>query len=171
MRLKKSPPWITYYNEINELFCKDPDINVVYDEDKNEIKLYVEKERKATSLELKLPSVKKFGNVELKITVVPGNNREQSSVEKTPFEIIFEGNPAVSYIERTTGIFQALYIVFENEVVQYFDDNIGDINGLQSTLYQDIARRIFPDADAYFCTDVGLSGKEMIEALLDCADE
>ena len=37
------------------------------------------------------------------------------------------------------------YVVFEKEVVQYWNDNLGDINGLRSTLYQDLAKEIFAD--------------------------
>lgn len=48
------------------------------------------------------------------------------------------------------------YVVFEKEVVQYWNDNLADYNGLTSTLYQDLAKEIFEDANldgVYFCTD------------------
>jgi len=45
------------------------------------------------------------------------------------------------------------YVLFKNKVVQYFIDNIGDYNGMKSTLYEDIARDIFEDVDGvFFCT-------------------
>ena len=50
--------------------------------------------------------------------------------------------------------FQANYVVFENKVVQFFNDDLSDIHGNKSTLYQEIAKDIFGDCDnIYFCTD------------------
>lgn len=49
------------------------------------------------------------------------------------------------------------YVVFKNCVVQFFNDNLNDIYGNISTLYQDIAREIFADAEwegVFYCTDV-----------------
>ena len=40
-RLKISPPWVTFVNKINALFSNDPDIGIVYDNDKRKVKLYV----------------------------------------------------------------------------------------------------------------------------------
>ena len=46
------------------------------------------------------------------------------------------------------------YVVFKKEVVQYFNDSLGDIHGVCSTLMQDIAKDIFEDTEGvYFCTD------------------
>ena len=46
-------------------------------------------------------------------------------------------------------------MVFQNKVVQYFSDNMQDINGFTSTLYQEIAKELFGvDGGLYFCTDL-----------------
>jgi len=171
-KLKKSPPWQTYYDELTALFGEDPDIQILYDEDKQEIKMYVDNADKADALAALLPSVQEFGNVKLKVNIVPGNARFGVDDTKPPFEVAFAGNPVVSFIEKTAGIFEATYVVFVNEVVQYFDDNIGDIHGMQSTLYQDIAKRIFPDAKGvFFCTDLpGMPVDELL-GLLDCIED
>ena len=39
------------------------------------------------------------------------------------------------------------YVVFKNRVVQYWSDNLGDINGNTSTLYENIARDVFGETD------------------------
>lgn len=77
------------------------------------------------------------------------------------YKAAFAGNPIVSYIETVDGFGNPLnYIVFEKEVVQYFNDNLGDIHGIESTLYQDLAEEVFDEHDSiFFCTDIedGLS--------------
>jgi hypothetical protein len=43
--------------------------------------------------------------------------------------------------------------VFEKKVVQFFNDQLDDINGNKSTLYQDIAKDVFEKHEGvYFCT-------------------
>ena len=72
------------------------------------------------------------------------------------FRKAFEGNPAFSYAVTVGGISSNdfNYVVFKNKVVQYWNDNLGDINGNESTLYQEIAKDIFEDCTGiYFCTD------------------
>lgn len=150
--LKLSSPWVIYYHEIKALFEQDPDINIFYDEDANEIKLFVKKASKAEALMQLLPAEKTFGNVTLKVTVVPANDGETSNVDL--IAAAFDGNPILSYIHSVHTLFDINYVVFRNEVVQYFSDNIGDVNGMCSTLYQDIAKDVFDECEGvYFCTD------------------
>ena len=71
--MKLSSPWVEFYREIEALFAQDDEVKVVYEEEKNEVKLYVENARKADALAQLLPTEKTFGNVVLKITVIPAN--------------------------------------------------------------------------------------------------
>lgn len=153
--VKLSPPWSVFYNQIEAMFGKDPDIKIVYDEDNLIIKLYVNNEKKSTALCQLLPNTKVFGNVTLKIEVIPAN--ENGVNLKSLFQNAFEGNPVFSYIEAVEGVFTnpINYVVFKKEVVQYFNDDLGDVHGVCSTLYQEIAKDIFGDKDSvFFCTDV-----------------
>ena len=154
-RLNLSAPWVQYYHELSAMFKNDHDIKILYDEDKDNIKMYVADAAKAAALEELLPKEKTFGNVIIKITIIPGNKigADASNI----FETAFNGNPALCYTYRVDGIFTnpIIYVVFENAVVQYFTDDLGDINGVRSTLYQDIAKEIFVPMDGvYYCTDV-----------------
>lgn len=161
-RINLSAPWVEYYHKVNELFRRDPDIHVVYDEGDQHLKLYVDDQRKAVALAKFLPDRKRFGNVSLKIGIFPSNGEFDTELlsEADPMILIqnlFNGNSVVSYIHKATGMFglNALYVVFINRVVQYFSDDLSDINGLHSTLYQDIAKDILNvDAGIYFNTDV-----------------
>ena len=60
VRLKLSPPWVTYINKIKALFGEDPDINIQYDNFSRRIKLFVNDPEKASCLFTLLPVNKKF---------------------------------------------------------------------------------------------------------------
>ena len=153
---KLSAPWITFYHEIEAMFGEDPEIKIVYDEDNQEVKLYVDNPEKAEALTQILPAERVFGNVVLKITVIPANKLKDE--ELSVFEKALKGNPVLSYVKKIGGtifVYPASYVVFKNKVVQFFNDELGDVNGYCSTLYQEIANDIFVNRDGvYFCTDI-----------------
>lgn len=156
-KISLSPPWIIYYKELNAFFENDPDVKVLFDEEKNEIKLYVSDAEKAKALSELLPMVKKYEEVELKIAIIPANGAafgfKSSSVDS--IKAALKNNPIVDKIETVSGLFgyDLHYVLFKKEVVQYFTDNIGDYNGFCSTLYENIARDIFEDTiGVFFCT-------------------
>ena len=155
-QIKLSAPWEIYYKELSALFAKDDEVHVIYDRELNEVKLYVEAGKKAEALALILPSEKRYGAVQLKVTVVPANGAKMEGAEGDLYQAAFEGNGALSYIHTVHGILtnDLTYVVFKPEIVQYFTDDLGDINGFCSTLYQDIARDVFEDQEGvFFCTD------------------
>ena len=142
--LNLSSPWEIYYKEICAMFGKDEDIKIVFDNDKYVIKLYVTGTDKANALTKLLPVEKSFGNVTVKTTVIPANNEVLTDEEL--YNMAFDGNPVFDFAVhgRGTGIVSDnTYVVFKKEVVQYFNDSLNDINGLCSTLYQEIAKDIF----------------------------
>ena len=160
-RLKISPPWVTFVNKINALFSNDPDIDIVYDNDERKVKLYVANAEKAAALVMLLPSSKMFGNVYLGIAVIPGNNfavLPLNVATEDLFNMAFDRNPVFAFTKSITGIFSntLTYVVFKNRVVQFFNDNLNDIYGNISTLYQEIASDIFADKaeGVCFCTDI-----------------
>ena len=157
-KLKLSSPWMSYYHKLQAMFKDDPEIKLDFDEDNIEVKMYVDNEDKADALQKLLPAEKVFGSVVMRITVVPANVGESKA---HLFETAFSGNPAFSFIISVEDVFTnpVNYVVFKKEVVQYFNDNLGDYHGNCSTLYQDIALEIFGDMDGiFFCTDVGREG-------------
>ena len=152
-KFKLSPPWVTYVKELRALFEEDPAIKIDYDEDKNEVKLYVEGQEKADAISQILPAEKYFGNVPLYITVVPANAALASKA--SVIKKAFDGNPCLKDVFVVSkGVYTGMaYVVFENKVVQFFNDNLSDINGNMSTLYEDIARDILVNTDRiFFCT-------------------
>ena len=159
-------PWVNFYYEINAFFNEDPDVRVVYEEDENIIDIYVDNAAKAAALTDLLPVEKEFGAITVKINVIPANKLKLSelyklSAEETQKSQLFmdalENNTHVAEIVPVIGIFNnpITYVVFKKEVIQFFNDSLGDLHGVCSTLMQNIANDIFENREGiYFCTDV-----------------
>lgn len=152
-KVSVSSPWISEARKIYALFNEDPDINILYDDDACEVKLYVNGSEKADAIAKILPTEKEFGNVTLKITVIPSNT------EESPIDIFrkaFAGNPicAEIIVDDNPMSVGMSHVVFENRVVQYFNDCLNDPYGLESTLFEDIARDVFVETNGvYFNTE------------------
>ena len=153
--VKLSPPWAEFYQEINALFGDDPAINVSYDEEQYVVTLRVEDQNKADALEALLPKERTFGNVTVRVHVIPANCGQSSRLSL--FHRAFEGNPAFAHaisVPSSGAAFGAEYILFRKKVVQYFMDDLSDPNGVRSTLYQDIAADVFgADPGVFFSTE------------------
>lgn len=164
--IKKSAPWVTYYREVNELFKKDKEVFVVFDEENVELKIYVKDQIKASAIQYLMPTEKEFGNVVIKIDVIPANGKELREVSTSNIVTIacdaFRDNDAVYMVTDVRAVFDLVYVIFRKEVVQFFDDNIGDINGNCSTLYEVIARNVFKDIGIKYCTDCGKENRTWI---------
>ena len=170
IRMKLAPPWVTYVNELTVLFGCDDQINIVYDNDKREVKLYIEDAQKAAAIDYLLPDVVTYGNVSLDVTVYPANGiyelPENPNLELV-FNMAFADNSVLAYTRTISGLFNnsITYVVFKHEVVQFFNDNLNDIFGNVSTLYQEIAKDVFDDEvlnGIYFCTDVKREEAELL---------
>lgn len=155
-----SSPWVILYDEIKAMFAQDKDVNVVYDEGKNVIALYVEDSDKADALGTLLNQTRYFGNVKVEVIVVPADEKAlKGKSKKVILENAFKDNPIFAYaVEYDTVFGHFTFGVFRNEVCQYYCDNMFDLHGFKSTVYEDIARDIFnPDIismDLHFCTDL-----------------
>lgn len=161
-QVKLSPPWAIYYEKVKALFEKDKLVRVYFNENEKNLSLLVEDKRKAEALEFLLPSTIEFGNVTLNISVIPSNNATGHSIcvsryeMNQLFEIAFCENEAFKYAETISGITSnpITFVVFEKSVVQYYNDDLSDIHGVCSTLYQELAKEVFVDLDGvYFNTD------------------
>lgn len=160
--LKLSPPWNTFVSELKALFGEDPDIKIVYDEDAYEVKLYVEDEAKAEALTQLIPEQRIYGNVALKVTIVPANSQDENGADLV--EAAFKGNPVLKEVLRLKTPFGEYdYAIFRKEVVQFYNDDLTDPHGNESTLFEDIARDVFGDTGVFFCTDSEKAGKPLGE--------
>lgn len=152
--LSVSSPWITYWQEIKALFGEDPDIKLDYDELKNIITMRVTNQDKADALTELLPAEVKFGNVVLQTVIIPANTGKPNKAEL--IERALRGNPNFSQIihiaDAYTNPFH--YVMFAGKVAQYWGDNLGDPHGNVSTLYQELAKKIFGEGEGiFYCTE------------------
>lgn len=174
VRLKISPPWVTYINKVQALFDGDPQIacNVKWNAPNPAITLACNNGDKVAALLQILPTEVKFGNIVLKVNVdgIPSNRAFVN--KKELFEVAFEKNPAFAYAVAPANDgynwFDMVYVVFKNYVVQFFNDNLNDCHGVISTLYQNIAEEVLTGESVqgvYFNTDVerGKLGKPLGE--------
>lgn len=154
--VKLSPPWDEYARKIAELFLQDEEIHVEYAEKENKLTIWVDNTDKYEALTKILPAEKDFGGHILSIEIVPANVKEEEKDSRYYLKKLFRGNEAVSEIVDTKiGAASITYIQFEKEVIQFWNDNLGDLHGIKSTLMEDIARDIFGETvNVFFGTDV-----------------
>lgn len=156
--LRILPPWSTFINKIKELFKADPQIivNTDFNSEHPSISLATNNPDKASALLKLLPEEKVFGSVTLKINVdcYTFSNKAFTNMKEL-FKTAFYGNPVlVNIIESDSWYAPFTYVVFKNEVVQFYNDNLNDPDGYSSTLYQDIASEVFNDLNGVaYCTD------------------
>lgn len=153
-KIKLAAPWITYANQIEAMFKEDKDINFSFDDGKEKIiTLRVVGAEKADAIAQLLPAEMTFGNISLKIKVIPANKLGNKTIDL--FRKAFEGNPAVSEITSAESLWGTLnFIMFKPKVVQYYNDSMFDINGIKTTIYQDLAEKIFGNITGiYYCTE------------------
>ena len=144
-------PWINYYKMVNALFEKDPEVTVSFDNESYELAILVNNDIKADAIRKLFPEEKEFGNVVVKINVVP-SNEEESAIDL--YRRAFAGNPAVVDITGA-GPLGNNFVIFAKEVVQYYNDSLTDAYGYRSTLYEIIADELFGLKDnIYFSTEV-----------------
>lgn len=172
--LKLSSPWVEHYRKIDAMFKNDDAVNVVFDEADMEVRLYVEGgTSKAEAIEALLANPVEFGNVTLNITVIPANE----SVYKVDFKAsknpsctvlheAFRGNTAWTGIDECKlGPSVFTYVMFQKEVVQYFNDSLNHPEGICSTLYQEIAKDIFKSLDGvFYCTETYEVPQSVVES-------
>jgi hypothetical protein len=146
-------PWVTFASEVEALFEGDDDVAVEVSDDAKAIDIYVDGDAKADALTKLLPSEKAFGNVTVKISVIPSN--EQLTVGQLVKNAFF-GNDIVSTIEIAGPVADApfTFVVFEPGIIQFADDNLASPYGCKTILAEDVAREIFDVPGVFFSTDI-----------------
>lgn len=163
-RLNMLSPWMVYYHQVVAFFEKDNEINVVWDDsgETDVLKIYVNNPAKAEALSQLLPNEKNFGVVTVGIDIIPSNTVTafQTSINFKNVEDVlqtaFKGNESLDFIKTVEGLFSnpITYVVFKKEVIQYFNDSLGDAFGQCSTLSEMIARDIFIEREGiFYCTN------------------
>lgn len=154
-KAKLSPPWMTYVKKLEMLFGRDPDIEITFigAADNPKVNLLVKEDKKAHALTQILPTAVSFGDVALNIAVIPANGVTENYAKL--FKEAFANNPVLKDVLIVdTPNFHMSYVIFQKQVVQFFNDNLGEPHGYSSMLFEDIARQVFRDGmGVSFCTD------------------
>lgn len=161
LKLTIEAPWQTFCKELKALFERDKDIIVsdIYEPDDGMdtdygVAIQVMRHDKFVALDRLLPRMKEFGNVTLGIDLFDEENAEVDTAGL--LKTLFDGNPIVDSIKTRTDPAGCdwNYVLFRPEVIQFFDDDLGDYNGNWNGLAEDIARDVFAEngRGVYFCT-------------------
>ena len=147
-KMKLVAPWINFYHEVAALFKGDPDIKVQFDQEEYELKLFVDDHRKAEALEYILPQERIFGNVTVKVTVIP-NNKPITDISDA-IKLAFYQNPRFNFVQSVDTPFGVMnYAVFRPDTVQYYNDDIGDIDGKRTTTIEQVAKEVLTLGDSW----------------------
>ena len=149
------PPWNEYVIKIKALFEMDHEIQIRYDQDDVILYLFVDNSDKYEALINLLPEEVDFGGQKLTIKIIPANGEKNV---RQYMKTLFKENPVVHKIEDVAGPLSnpMTFIEFNKQIVQYYNDNIGDLHGNRTTVLEEIAREVFENKDGvFFCTDNG----------------
>lgn len=152
-KVKMSAPWVVYAHQVEAMFKEDPDVMVEYNDAEKVLTLRVNGEDKADAIARLLGEEKEFGNVKMLIRVIPANDLNSEKMDL--FRRAFSGNPAVSGFASIDTMWGTVnFVVFKPKVVQYYSDELYDLNGITTTIYQDLAKEIFGfNEGVFFSTD------------------
>ena len=169
--MRLAAPWYTYQKKVKALFDLDADIevgDVRQDEDGNyAFEILVHNSAKFIALDRVMPKIVGFDNVMLKINIVDVEDDSTLAAIEL-YKTIFENNPIVKDVRDIRDDMGMLhgYVRFQPEVLQFFNDDLSDFNGLWSGLAQEIAKEVFTNQNVHFCTaDLRENGNAVCEPL------
>lgn len=164
-KLQLFPPIVSYTNAIRELFKRDPEITMQWSDETATLTMLVDNPEKASALTNYLPDIKKIGRQEVKINIIPSNGLAGAPV--TEIDKVFAGNPIYNFSKKfPIDAFgnPIHYVVFNKEVIQYYENDLGDIYGMRSVLAEDLAREVLENTEGiYFCTDKDMKFKDDLD--------
>ena len=158
-KTKISAPWETYVKKLKVLFELDPDIVVRDLEDNSgvlELEIDVTDPSKYDALVHLLPATKQFGNVTMIININEMCDNDDPDYADY-IAMLFRGNRRVKCINHAKDLAgdPLSFVMFQPEVIQFYNDEMLDYNGYWSGLAQDIAKEVFEEAfdhSVFFCT-------------------
>lgn len=153
-----APPWINHVRKIALLFANDEEFDIDYDNETHTADIYVDNAVKAAAIDRLLRHEVEFGNVVLKVNVIPNNDEETIVMA---LRRAFEGNPALVSVEERDYP-ESIHAIFAPDVVQYVSDDLSSYFGITSTLYEELARDVFDLPDGTFCNTMPIDGSVVI---------
>lgn len=150
---KMSPPWEIHARMIRELLRDDRAVDsVTYDDESKVIRVMVNGNDKADSLQRRLVSHLEFGNVKVDVQVIPANDEPD---EAEDYRRAFEGNPLFAGVVGGTtpqGV-EEDFALFAPTVIQFYSDDISSPFGLTTMTAEQLAERVLVQGDVRICSD------------------
>jgi len=152
-------PWVTLYNKIYFMFSNDEDLdisNLIESDGNYSMTIASNNTTKLKAIEKILKHEFSLGNITFKINFVYGEN-ESDNITISDIKNAFNGNTVISTIKTamTPAQDELTFVLFNREVVQFYNDDISDFYGNYNGLAEDIAREIFNNQfDINYCTDI-----------------
>jgi len=155
-----SSPWIETYKKIKALFETDEELEItdcqqLIGANNYAFSIGSRNTAKLKALEKILKSEYVFGNIKLFVNFEYQENLE--AVTDMDYKTAFTGNGVLSDIQVSTNpiVDGTTFVLFAPEVIQFFNDDLGDYDGNFNGLAEDIAREIFKEQpNVKFSTDV-----------------
>lgn len=144
-------PWVLFAKKAEALFRYDDEVAVEYDEDEIALTLLVDNQAKADAIAKLMPEEVTFGNVTLRVGVVPCN--EELTSEQV-FRTAFDCNPvfAGTAVDETHGL---SYVMYEPVVAQFKSDDISSAFGVTTMTYEQLAKDVLAIPEGTFvCSDL-----------------
>ncbi len=153
-------PWYTVLGYIKAIFASDPEVVVAEDYDKSDDGTYilvidVRNWEKFKAIKDTMVQSFVFGNVTVKIDLQCSVNVGETISDIEKMKKVFEGNRIVRRIIEVEDIAKTKhgYVIFQPEVIQFYNDDLTDYMGNFNGLAEDIARTLFNvDFLTNFCT-------------------
>jgi len=154
-RLKLSPPWNTYWSEVNGLFAADAQIKVSPLEETDGgyvMKIYVDDQDKYVALTNILPQKKVYGNVTLDIQLIPADASLAAPLPKSITEDILDcyetalkdtGRMVGKELVQVPGGAEIGYVITECGVYQFFNDDLTTLYGWKTITIEDLFKDVF----------------------------
>lgn len=156
---KLAPPWDIYMAKLQHLFLKDPQISITRPDSPFNIHVTCSLDtppKKVMALKAILPETINIGGQNITITVAYEDTKLTDMTVSEAMKNAFAGNNAVVDVRTVDdGPIHSVHVVFKKEVVQYYSDNIADLHGNTSTLYEDLARDVLMPPGVFYCTALG----------------
>jgi len=161
--VKLSPPWYTYHRKVLAMFGRDPEVTVkelgTDDEINYSYFILVSNKEKAQAIKALLINPVELGDITVTAYIFgPDENSEVGAADLDDAELVenaLKGNPIFDSIkDRQLAFFHFCYCIFKKEVIQFWNDDLGDYYGNMNCLAEDLARELFKGVLVQFCTAI-----------------
>lgn len=179
-KLKMSPPWDGYMNMLASFFKGDTRVRVGSCDGRRVGTIEVFDGDMYQALEQVLNKKLRFGNVVLRIDIVPANClrgkgdvlniKERDYTDLAALKVVLSKNPAFAkIISRKTELGNFVFCMFKPVVLMWYNDNLGSPYKQTTSVYEDAALHVFKDCGVSFATEPVREEEEDLTSITVCA--